>query len=224
MADDSQSSSLQLTIRLTTHPVLPVPTNYPLSTTRTATVADLKQQLQREFDGKPLAEGIVCVKGGRVCKDTEVLGELFPAEVSSSLLWDFPNRSPKAGHPRAFGGGLSAQQLRVLTLHRNRPLLRTRCSTSLSNLARGRPRSRCQPRPRLLQWFQHRPQRLLSRPLPLPARLTIPRMPCLLHSRLRLLPPKASQTSHLPSLRHSPGLVLLLLLLLLLPLRRHHRP
>ena len=90
MADDSQSSSLQLTIRLTTHPVLPVPTNYPLSTTRTATVADLKQQLQREFDGKPLAEGIVCVKGGRVCKDTEVLGELFPAEVSSSVLFGVP--------------------------------------------------------------------------------------------------------------------------------------
>lgn len=73
---------LQLTIRLTTHPVNPVPSHHPITISREATVADLKEQLHTEWDGKPQPEGIVCVKGGRVCRDQEVLGELFGAEVS----------------------------------------------------------------------------------------------------------------------------------------------
>jgi hypothetical protein len=74
--------SLQLTIRLTTHPVNSVPSHHPVTISRTATIAELKQQLHTEWDGKPQPEGIVCVKGGRVCRDQEVLGELFSAEVS----------------------------------------------------------------------------------------------------------------------------------------------
>lgn len=76
------ADSLQLTIRLTTHPVNPVPSYHSIAISRAATIAELKQQLHTEWDGKPQPEGIVCVKGGRVCRDQEVLGELFSAEVS----------------------------------------------------------------------------------------------------------------------------------------------
>lgn len=80
------ASTLQLTLRLTTHPLYPVPTNYHILVERTDTVARLKRQIHSEWEGKPLPEGIVCIKGGRVCRDLEVIGELFPPEVSTLPL------------------------------------------------------------------------------------------------------------------------------------------
>ncbi|ORY86680.1 hypothetical protein BCR35DRAFT_324552 [Leucosporidium creatinivorum] len=76
--------SLQLTIRLTTHPINPVPSYHTITISRAASILQLKQQLHTEWDGKPEPTGIVCVKGGRVCRDQEVLGELFGAEIPAS--------------------------------------------------------------------------------------------------------------------------------------------
>lgn len=98
MAEDAPPpSSPQLTLRLTNHPVQGQ-VECPHSVTPSETVGQLKEQLHREWDGKPAADGILCVKGGRVCKDTELLGELFSAEVSllAGVFAGLPASKPPA--------------------------------------------------------------------------------------------------------------------------------
>lgn len=85
-AEESPSDTIKLTLRLTTHPVNAVPSNHPLTLPRTATVLEVKTKLSQEWDGKPQADGITCVKGGRVCRDAEIVGELFGREVSPGAL------------------------------------------------------------------------------------------------------------------------------------------
>ena len=78
-------NTLKLTLRLTTHPVDPVPSNHLMTVLRTASVLDVKTRIADEWQGKPKVEGIVCVQGGRVCRDTETVDELFSKTVSVHL-------------------------------------------------------------------------------------------------------------------------------------------
>ena len=73
--------TLTVTLQLTTHPTQPTPSLHALTLARTSSIKDLKTRLSNEWDGKPAVEGIVCVLGGRVCRDSDVLGDMFP-EVS----------------------------------------------------------------------------------------------------------------------------------------------
>ncbi|GAA5921174.1 hypothetical protein JCM1841_001185 [Sporobolomyces salmonicolor] len=105
-------SAMQLTLKLATHPVHPAPQTHTLSLPRSSTVGDVKQHLQDDWDGKPKKDGITCVKGGKVCRDTEVLGELFEEELKAdppveALLhiivrpnaWTAPFTSPPPDSP-----------------------------------------------------------------------------------------------------------------------------
>lgn len=47
----------------------------------TSSVRDLKADLARTLDGEPKQDGIVCVLGGRVLRDSEVLGSLAGAQA-----------------------------------------------------------------------------------------------------------------------------------------------
>ncbi|GAA5900583.1 hypothetical protein JCM5296_005288 [Sporobolomyces johnsonii] len=76
-------NDVQLTLKLATHPVQPAPQTHALSLPRSSTVGDVKQRLQDDWDGKPKKDGITCVKGGKVCRDTEILGELFEEELKA---------------------------------------------------------------------------------------------------------------------------------------------
>ncbi|KAM0747703.1 hypothetical protein T439DRAFT_359476 [Meredithblackwellia eburnea MCA 4105] len=53
---------------------------------RSSSIQQLKQHLQRNWSGKPKEEGIVCVLGGRTCRDSEVLADLFPVEQEKNEL------------------------------------------------------------------------------------------------------------------------------------------
>lgn len=100
-------------LRLTTHPVLDVPANFPLTISSGATILNLKQQLEREWDGNPSPDGIVCVKGGRVCRDGEVLIDVFPPGVSTwyqSELWRSGGQSRYSGRTRIVLRRVGAQR------------------------------------------------------------------------------------------------------------------
>jgi hypothetical protein len=47
----------------------------------------LKEQLEREWDGKPKKEGVTVVKGGRVLRDSEELAVVFEDELKVSLAF-----------------------------------------------------------------------------------------------------------------------------------------
>ncbi|GAA6022590.1 hypothetical protein JCM10207_003916 [Rhodosporidiobolus poonsookiae] len=82
MGDSSNDSqdTLDLTLRLATHPVHPSPSSHALTVPSDSTVGDLKQRLEQEWDGKPKKDGITVVKGGRVLRDAEKVGEVFDEE------------------------------------------------------------------------------------------------------------------------------------------------
>lgn len=84
-ADSARDDDMSLTLRLTTHPVDPVPSNHAMTVSRTASVLDIKTRIAQEWAGKPKAEGIVCVQGGRVCRDAEVVGDLFSKQVRGAV-------------------------------------------------------------------------------------------------------------------------------------------
>ncbi|GAA5995760.1 uncharacterized protein JCM10292_004730 [Rhodotorula paludigena] len=75
---------LHVTLRLASHPVLPSPHHSTLSLDRTATVAQLKQRLASEWDGRPREDGVMVIKGGRVCRDAELLADVFDEELKST--------------------------------------------------------------------------------------------------------------------------------------------
>lgn len=78
----TSNDTVNLTLRLTTHPVHPVPCNHAMTVNRTNSVLDIKTRIAHDWDGEPKVEGIVCVQGGRVCRDTEIVGDLFDKQVS----------------------------------------------------------------------------------------------------------------------------------------------
>ncbi|KAL8277183.1 hypothetical protein RQP46_010431 [Phenoliferia psychrophenolica] len=84
MASAGPGDTLTLSLQLTTHPTQPTPSHHPLSIARTSSIKDLKTRLANEWDGKPAEEGIVCVLGGRVCRDTDIVGELFPEATTAT--------------------------------------------------------------------------------------------------------------------------------------------
>lgn len=85
----SSSSLLTITLQLTTHPAKPTPSFHAVTLPRTSSIKDLKQRIALEWDGKPAPDGIVFVLGGRVCRDADIVGDLFPLsgdEVRSSSV------------------------------------------------------------------------------------------------------------------------------------------
>ncbi|KAK4706022.1 hypothetical protein P7C70_g172, partial [Phenoliferia sp. Uapishka_3] len=82
----AEGDTLTVTLQLTTHPVQPTPSLHPLTVARTSSIKDLKSRIATEWDGKPAVDGIVCVLGGRVCRDADVIGELFPVTVEEERL------------------------------------------------------------------------------------------------------------------------------------------
>lgn len=79
------NDDFKLTLRLTTHPVNPVPSNHAMTVSRTASVLEIKARIAEEWEGKPKVDGIVCVQGGRVCRDAEIIGHLFGKQVRLPL-------------------------------------------------------------------------------------------------------------------------------------------
>ncbi|GJN93435.1 hypothetical protein Rhopal_006491-T1 [Rhodotorula paludigena] len=78
------SDALHVTLRLASHPVLPSPHHSTLTVDRTATVAQLKQRLASEWDGRPREDGVMVIKGGRVCRDAELLADVFDEELKAT--------------------------------------------------------------------------------------------------------------------------------------------
>ncbi|GAA5909418.1 uncharacterized protein JCM6883_003936 [Sporobolomyces salmoneus] len=77
-------TDLHLSLRLATHPVHPSPSTHAVSCRPTCSILQLKEQLYRDWDGKPKPEGITVIKGGRVCRDTEVVKDVFSDELNAT--------------------------------------------------------------------------------------------------------------------------------------------
>ncbi|GAA5872705.1 hypothetical protein JCM16303_004615 [Sporobolomyces ruberrimus] len=76
--------SLELSLRLATHPVRLSPSTHSISIRKDASILSLKERLYAEWDGKPKPQGITIIKGGRVCRDTELLDTVFHDELETT--------------------------------------------------------------------------------------------------------------------------------------------
>ena len=79
--------TLRLTLKLATHPVHPSPSTHHLDLPSTSSIQQLKSHLFNHWDGKPKVEGITVIKGGRVCRDPELLKNVFSDELNVSFLF-----------------------------------------------------------------------------------------------------------------------------------------
>jgi hypothetical protein len=79
------SDTLHLSLRLATHPNAPFPTTSHLQLAPDSTVLQLKQQLEKDWDGRPRKEGVTVVKGGRVLRDGEELRAVFEDELKAEV-------------------------------------------------------------------------------------------------------------------------------------------
>ncbi|GAA5961773.1 hypothetical protein JCM3765_004066 [Sporobolomyces pararoseus] len=80
----SPDEQLSLVLRLATHPVHPSPSTHVFSCSRDLSILGLKERLYTEWDGKPKPDGITLIKGGRVCRDSESVKEVFEDELNST--------------------------------------------------------------------------------------------------------------------------------------------
>jgi len=77
--------TFKLTLKLATHPVHPSPSTHHVDLLSTCSIQQLKLHLFNQWDGKPKVEGITVIKGGRVCRDPELLKDVFSDELNVNL-------------------------------------------------------------------------------------------------------------------------------------------
>lgn len=88
------TATVTLPLQLTTHPVRAqphlAPISIPSASYRTTTIGQVKHIIHTQWDGRPAADGLVLVLGGRVLRDHEVVeavleGGKATEQVSASL-------------------------------------------------------------------------------------------------------------------------------------------
>ncbi|GAA6061059.1 hypothetical protein JCM10212_000102 [Sporobolomyces blumeae] len=105
---DTRPGRFDVTVLLATHPIDPVPSRHVVSLPSSlSTILDLKRTLHDSWDGRPIPQGITVIQGGRVCRDSDRVVDLFSDPRSDPTLhvvvrstaWSTPFSQPRPVQP-----------------------------------------------------------------------------------------------------------------------------